>query len=277
MSTSRFTDGNDSANCHACLSTKVTNAGIKILSDCNINEIHLNIFPASATYVVKEPLNAYMNSRKVDDVPNSYLNINVHNRVNQKILNSIETNDNRRRMSFESSTHISLKRCDSLLHISIGKNSKVIKRHKRKSWLFANLWKLTNRKRSPGQRNGFRSPQHSRDSVYRLSDGSLNFVNDELMICLKKKSFGECTSSDNFVLHNDGHQNQQKLIEREMSENLRKRNEEDENGANELDCYMNEIKRREMRWYEDWTSKRLWFSSHVKKGQLSIGANAVRS
>lgn len=277
MSTARYSDGNDSANRHACLSTKVTNAGIKILSDCNINEIHLNIFPPSATYVVKEPLNVYMNSRKVDDVPNSYLNINVHDRVNQKIINAIETNDDRRKMSFESSTHISLKRCDSLLHISIGKNSKVTKRHKRKSWLFANFWKLANRKRTLGTRNGFRSPQLSRDSVHRLSERSLNLVNDELMICINKRSCGECTSSDNFMLHNGGHQNQQKLTERDLSENFLKGNDEDENGANELDCYMNEIKRREMRWYEAWTSHRLWFLSHVKKGQLSREANAVRS
>lgn len=247
-SKSRYVEGNDSANCHACLSTKATNAGIKILSDCNINEIRLNIFPPSATYVVKEPLNAYMNNSKVDDVSNSYLNIDIHDRANQKNINATETSEENRKTSFGSSTHISLKRCDSLLHISIGKNSKVTKRHKRSSWLLANLWKLAHKKRTFGQRRGFRSPQLSRDTIHRLSDRSLNLVNDELMICInKRRSCEECTSSDNLMPNNDGHQIQQKLIERKMSVNFLKGNDEDENGANELECYMNEIKRREMR------------------------------
>lgn len=240
----RFPDVNDSTNCQACLSTKVTNSKINILSDCNINEIHLNIFPPSATYV-KEAKNAYTHNSQADDLPCSYLNIDVHERKNLKTISRADTIDEKRKMSLGEYSHISIKRCDSLLHISIGNSSKITKRHKRNSWLFANLWKFPRKTKSLSQRKGFFSPQLSKNGTYRLSDRSLNVVNDELMISINKRNLGEFRASDNFIPHSDGHQPQ--LIEREVCSNFLKSNDDDEHGANELDCYMNEIKRREMR------------------------------
>lgn len=243
----RFPDVNDSTNCHACLSAKVTNSKINILSDCNINEIHLNIFPPSATYV-KEPKNAYTSthSSQTDEKTCNYLNIDVHENVNLKTINRAESIEERRKMSLGEYSQISIKRCDSLLHISIGNSSKITKRHKRNSWLFANLWKFPRKTKSLSQRKGFFSPQLNKDGIYRLSDRSLNVVNDELMISINKRKFAEYRAADNFMPHNDGLQ-QLQPIEREVCGNFLKSNDDVEHGANELDCYMNEIKRREMR------------------------------
>lgn len=240
----RFPDVNDSTNCHACLSTKV-NSKINILSDCNINEIHLNIFPPSATYV-KETKNSYTHSSQADEIPCSYLNIDVHEKKNLKTISRAESIDERRKMSPGEYSHISIKRCDSLLHISIGNSSKITKRHKRNSWLFANLWKFPRKTKSLNHKKGFFSPlsQLSKSGTYRLSDRSLNVVNEDLMISINKRKLGEHRTSDNFTAYNDGHQPQ--LIEREICGNFLKSNDDVEHGANELDCYMNEIKRREM-------------------------------
>lgn len=242
----RFPDGSDLTNCHACLSSKVTNAKINIMSDCNINEIHLNIFPPSATYV-KDPKNGCTNSSQVDDLPQSYLSIDVHEKTNQKNIKDSEASDGKRKVSLGSFSHISLKRCDSILHISIGNSSKITKRHKRNSWLFANLWKFAHKRKSLSQRKGFFSPQLSNDGIYRLSDRSLNLMNDNLMISINKRNFSDSSPSDNFTLHNDAFHNQNTLHNRDVSGNYRKNSDEVEIGANELDYYMSEIKRREMR------------------------------
>lgn len=241
----RFPDGSDMTNCHACLSSRATNAKINILSDCNINEIHLNIFPPSATYV-KETQNTHKSSQ-VDDTLHSYLNIDVHKKINQKGIREPEGFEGRRKVSLGGFSHISLQRSDSILHISIGNSSKVTKRHKRSSWLFANLWKFANKRKSMSQRKGFFSPQLSKDGIYRLSDRSLNLMNDNLMISINKRSFSECSASDNFMLHNDSLYKQNMLYDRDVSGNFGKSSDDVEIGANELDYYMSEIKRREMR------------------------------
>lgn len=239
----RFCDRNDTTNCHACLTHEVTNSNINILSDCNINEIHLNIFPPSATYVKEaqtKPQCGYTSSQ-VDETPRGgYLNIDVREKVNPKTINAKEPIEGKpRRLSLGHLSHISLKRCDSILHISIGNSSKITKRHKRKTWFLARLWKFPLKKKSPSRRTDFFSPQINNDGIYRLSNGSLNIINDELMISINSRSQNvPCTSSD-------VRGQNLKLIEREdFSESF---TSNDESGANELDCYMNEIKRREMR------------------------------
>lgn len=244
--TQRFSEGNDLTNCHECLSFKATNAKINILSDCNINEIHLNIFPPSATYI-KDPQNPFINKSQVDDSPHSYLSIDVHEKNNQKIVKPVETSERKRKVSFSNLSHISLKRCDSILHISIGNSSKVTKRHSRSSWLFANFWKLAQKRKPLSKRKGFFSPQLTKDGIYRLSDRSLNLMNDDLMISINKRNFTECTSNDNFTLPNDGLHMQNTLYDGDVSDNFRKNSDGVEIGANELDYYMSEIKRREMR------------------------------
>lgn len=242
----RFSDPNEMANCHACLGTKITNSKINIFSDCNINEIHLNIFPPSATYV-KDGKTVPAGGSEVDFPPRSCLNIDVHERRNQKTFTGSEKVEAKRRMSTSSYSHISFKRCDSILHISIGNSSKIIKRHKRQSWLFANLWKFSRKRKSPLRRKCLFGSDLHRGSIYQLNDKSLNLVNDELMITINNQSYPynqACSSSatDNFITHTDCYHKQ---MERELSENLS--NSNDETGANELDCYMNEIKRRERR------------------------------
>jgi hypothetical protein len=243
----RFSDPNEMANCHACLATKITNSKINIFSDCNINEIHLNIFPPTATYV-RDGKAGPANSSVDDILPRSCLNIDVHEKRNQKVVNDSEKVEAKRRMSTSSYSHISFKRCDSILHISIGNSSKIIKRHKRQSWLFANLWKFSHKRKSPLRRRCLFSPELNRDSIYQLNDKSLNLVNDELMITINNQNYSHnqpsssSTTTDNFTTHSECYHKQ---MERELSENFCHSN--DEIGANELDCYMNEIKRRERR------------------------------
>lgn len=212
------------------------------MSDCNINEIHLNIFPPSATYV-KEPQGTFASSTLGDDgaFGKNILNIDVHEKANQTGTSGREFVEAKRRMSTSCFSHISLKRCDSILHISIGNSSKITKRHKRNSWLLSKIWKLSHKKKSPNRPKCFFSPQIHKDGVFRLSNGSLNLVNDELMISINNHhGYNLCTSS-----LRDGLQRQ--LIERDLPSDYSKSNDEIENGANELDCYMNEIKRRELR------------------------------
>lgn len=256
-STLRFPEGSDKTNCQACLSSKVTNSEINILSDCNINEIHLNIFPPSAAYV-KDPQSAQINKRQVNETPQNYLNIDVHDKPNLRTINDKDPYEVRRKTSLGYFSHISLKRCDSILHISIGNSSKITKRHKRKSWILAKLWKLSHKKKSASKRQSFLSPQLNKDDIFRLSDRSLNIVNDELMITINNRVHNvnnTCSSSDNFNSYSDAQQRQLKVIDRDFAENFIADNVDmDNDGANELDCYMNEIKRREMRWYETWTS-----------------------
>lgn len=243
----RFPDGNETTNCHACLSTAVTNSKINIMSDCNINEIHLNIFPPSATYV-KEPQGAYLNNNQGEEKAfgKSFLNIDVHEKTNKRSINGKETVEAKRRMSSGCFSHISLNRCDSILHISIGNSSKITKRHKRNSWLLSKIWKLAHKGKSPNQPKCFFSPQIYKDGTFRLSNGSLNLVNDELMISINNHHGYNLSTS----ILRDGQQRQ--LNNRDLPGDFLKSNDEIENGANELDCYMNEIKQREMRWYEAW-------------------------
>lgn len=73
-------------------------------------------------------------------------------------------------------------------------------------------------------------------------------MNDELRISINKRNYGDpSTSGDKFTLHNEGNGRHLRLIERDLSGNFPHSYDELENGANELDYYMNEIKRREMR------------------------------
>lgn len=239
-SVARFSDGKDTKSCQACLSTKAINSKINIVSDCNINEIHLNIFPPSATYVKEQPNSS---SSQLDDSSHSYLNIDVHKNLNQKPINGTEHYEGKRKVSLGNFSHISVKRCDSLLHISIGNSSKITKRHKKHSWLIAKLWKFSRK----SERKCFFSPQLDKDGIYKLSNRSINIGNDELTISIHKRSYGEpCTSTD-YLSHNDVCHKQLRLIESDLSQSFLDSSDEIEHGANELDCYMNEIKRREMR------------------------------
>jgi hypothetical protein len=245
----RYSDGNDSTNCHACLSTRVSSSKINIFSDCNINEIHLNIFPPTAKYV-KETKSVYINNSLPEEtIPNSFLSINVHERKNQKVINGLEKGEGKRKTSLNNFSHISFKRCDSILHISIGNSSKISKRHKRHSWHLANLWKFSHKRKSSSQSKCFFSPKLNKDGIHRLSDRSLNLFNDELMITVNKQNYGDAdglpSTSSVTTAHNDCYHRFTK--ERDLSESLLNGSDGLEIGANELDYYMSEIKQREMR------------------------------
>ncbi|CRK94985.1 CLUMA_CG008473, isoform A, partial [Clunio marinus] len=77
-SNARFSESIESTNCHTYLTTKITNSEINISSECNINEIHLNIFPPSATYI-KEPPNIFgcQSDEKSLDRSQNYVNIDI--------------------------------------------------------------------------------------------------------------------------------------------------------------------------------------------------------
>jgi hypothetical protein len=243
----RFSDGNDTTNCHACLSTKATNPGINILSDCNINEIHLNIFPPSATYV-RDPSSVYLSSQ-VEGTPRSFLNIDIHEKAAQKIIGVTESTEERRKVSLGYFSHISLRRCDdSILNISIGNSSKITKRHKRSSWMLGRLWKFSPKRKSPKHKHSrwAFSPQLNKDDIYRLSSGSLNFLNDELLISINKRNYVDNHrrfSIERNKLDDDTSARQTNQIGRDFPVEYLRNHVED--GANELDCYMDEIKRRE--------------------------------
>lgn len=234
LSSPRNSDVGDKSNCHACLSAKVTSSEINILSGYNINEIRLNIFPPSAKYV-KDPSTCTTNNQ-ADKISQSHLNIDVYEKMNEKV-----TTESKRKVSLGYLSHISLKRCDSILHISIGNSSKITKRHKKNSWLFAKWWKLSNKRKSPSNRKYFFSPQLNKDGIFRLSGGSLNLINDELMISINSQNHGDLKGSASSAT--DGHRSQLNHISSDYNDTLQPSSD----GANELDYYMNEIKRREMR------------------------------
>jgi hypothetical protein len=245
----RLSDGNDTTNCHACLSNKATTPEINILSDCNINEIHLNIFPPSATYI-KNPSSAY----QVETTPRSFLNIDIHEKSNPKFIGVTESREEKRKLSFGYFSHISLRRSDdSILNISIGNSSKITKRHKKNSWIFGRLWRFSHKRKSPTHKNTrwfFGSPLN-KDDIHRLSSGSINFLNDELLISINRKFYGDIRrpSCDSKNLSNGFSLRQAELIRRNFPNESSQSNIED--GANELDCYMNEIKRRENEMFID--------------------------
>lgn len=223
------------------------------MSDCNINEIHLKIFPPSATYV-KDPSSAYLNSQ-AESNPRSFLNIDVHE-MNQKVINGEEAVESKQKVSFGYFPNISLRRSDdSILHISIGNSSKITKRHKKNSWLVAKLWRFSHKGKSQRRKKSkwFFSPKLNKDDVYRLSSGSLNLMNDEMLISINKQNYSDYRrpSCDTTKHHNEIENKQLKLIGRDLPDVFPKSNGGDcENGANELDCYMNEIKRRERKCFE---------------------------
>lgn len=238
-STLRFFEGNDAKNCHSCLTAKVNRSNINIFSGSNINEIHLNIFPPSVTYV-KETIHACAGTSQAEEKVGC-LNIDVREKLNQKsISEATEPAEAKRKVSQGYVSQVSVKRCDSILHISIGNSSKITKRHKRNPWMFANVWKLLRRKKSLAQRKCSFGSQFSGENVHRLSSRSLNVLNDDLIISINKRNYGDIHPFHGSMSRDDYSKPNSTSGDFVESGEI-------ENGANELDCYMNEIKRREMR------------------------------
>lgn len=271
--------------CNACLSTKIAGPEISVYPDCFISEIQLNIFPPSVTYTASKAATTSSSTSSSSSQPpqgkNQSHKFSTSNHSNSKDNNtmtaaatmattslsghylSIDVHENNKLQSFmpndvscepdgrESSSgggvekpvgifsHISFKRSDSILHISIGNSSKIVKRNKRKrKWFFAKLCKFSRKtKRNESNREMYVSPQacNSHDNnkgVYHLNNTQgLNIANDSLIITINSKSHGANATADN-----DTHVNSFRILEGDLV-----------CGANELDFYMNEIKKRENR------------------------------
>lgn len=237
-------------NCNTCLSTKITGSEINLFPDYYINEIQLNIFPPSALYTARVAASSNIQGKNrtnnqcegggvVSPLRTvNCLSIDVHENKLHTLLNDVcgETKDNDDAVG--NFSHISFKKRDSILHISIGNSSKIMKRsiHK-KRWFFAKFYKMS-RKSKKEKNHMFLCSQfgsrdgniNDNDSTYHLNHTeSLNIVNDNLVITINKKT------------HENNHENpidnnQLRIFERDL-----------DYGANELDFYMNEIKKRENR------------------------------
>lgn len=139
-------------------------------------------------------------------------------------------------------SHIAFKRSDSILHISIGNSSKVMKRRKKHRWIFTKLYKLSKKKSSSGSnsseakksssRDSFSSPETTKDGkIFHLNNMSgLNMINDNIVISINRKA--RSTKHNNEICQNQF----RSILTGDMVHG----------GANELDLYMNELKMREM-------------------------------
>lgn len=242
---------NDIANCHACSSTKITNSKINIVPDCNINEIHLNIFPQSTTHVKEASTNGCKISQQ-DVEPQAYLNIDIHSNRNPKHFNG--TKHKRKSSMTGNFSQISFKRSDSILHISIGNSSKIAKRSKRKLGFLSRIWNFSQKRNSFILTVSKSDADINNDSTYNINEGGLNVVNKDLMIQVNKMNH-----VDNFLSKSDlikgttkcsqrGHLSELHVMERNLMKNFLKCDTDVmENGDNELDYYMKEIKMREQR------------------------------
>ena len=236
-------------NCNTCLSTKIIGSEINLFPDYYINEIQLNIFPPSASYTARTATTIQGKNRTNNQCEGgggggsvsplrtvNCLSIDVHENKLHTLLNDVcgETKDD----AVGNFSHISFKKRDSILHISIGHSSKIMKRSKHKRrWFFAKFYKTSRKSKKEKNQMFLNSKFGSRDgninennSTYHLNHTeSLNIVNDNLVITINKKSH-----ENNHANHIDN--NQLRIFERDL-----------DYGANELDFYMNEIKKRENR------------------------------
>lgn len=235
----------------SCLSAEISKSKIELATDGSLNGIRLNIYPPRATNSLNSDGIRICNN---DGSPSrKYLEIDVHEMINDDVV-SFEGNHSRRKSTGHLS-FISLKKCDSLLHITIGNSSKIAKRRKRVSWLFARIWKFSRKENSISNR---RERKLSYDShllnkhhacLTFESNGKVNLMNDELMLSIHNKSSSSTSSEMNSTNSNAESRNDDNLKSQMMARKFLETLtiDEIENGANELDLYMKEIKFREMK------------------------------
>lgn len=225
------------------VSAEITDNEIRVISDSSMSEIHLNIFSPKANddEVECHDENSLRQS----------LSLNVHE-MNGKTRKSSFIEGNGRKLSnVDNFTFVSFRKSDSLLHITIGKSTKITKRRKRISWLFARLFKFS-RRRSNHRNHKFLRESHAVclqkqfngivDS--HLNEGKLKYTNDEMTVTI-----AVCGDSNKSSFEIEDENLKTQSVARKLLESL-KIDEDDieiENGANELDLYMSEVRRREMR------------------------------
>jgi hypothetical protein len=168
--------------------------------------------------------------------------VNVRdNKLRMTLSDICEEASDDKRLSSEVDEYsvISLKKSDSILHISIGNSSKIMKRNKRKRrWLFYKLYKLSRHKKV-ARRNSeliFNPHRKDNDVVHINNDDvvdGVNIINDNIVIKINNNRYNVCNGTSSEI---DMRRNRQlKNLETDL-----------DYGANELDFYMNELKKREI-------------------------------
>lgn len=255
LASSRFCNDNNidlSKNYHSpLLSTKITGSEISVFPDCYIEKIQLNIFPQTASYSVKSTMPSmaqskckYNNNNYIDNSQSeNFLSIDVHEKYKPPSVLSEACCENNEK-PIGNFSHISFKRSDSILHISIGNSSKIVKRNKRKRRWFLNKLCTLSRRSKKENNQIFFSPQYEckegkegsvsgdkGNGIYHLNGNmdAFNVVNDTMIITINKKN-GLADSK----VDNDAHHDTNQLFGRDL-----------DYGANELDFYMNEVRKRE--------------------------------
>lgn len=231
----------------ACLSKVVSGSEINIYSDECVQEIQLKIFPPSAAYAAAHP---HCHARckycgnaagEVGVEKANCLSIDViqEGTNSSKSGSSLGSNGGGSSAGVNESepmspakslqaqfSHIAFRRTSSILHISIGNSSKIMKRRRRKrQWIFSRLFRSKKECCSPDGK-----------SLHLSSLSALNVINDNMIISINKKNRLATTAASAYQQNNELYQNQLRSI---LDGDL-------EYGANELDFYMNEIKSREM-------------------------------
>jgi hypothetical protein len=222
----------------SCLSAEISKTKIQVSTDGNLNGICLNIFPLEAT---RNSDGIRICNNDVSPLQ-KYLEINVHEKISDDVM-TLE--NNRRRMSSGHFSFIKLKKCDSLLHITIGNSSKIAKRRKRVSWLFSRIMSFPKRNAKNRERKfSYDTHLNKHGCLTFESNGKMNLMNDELLLSIHNKS----SSSTSFEMAKSNSENDDSIKSQMGRKFLKSLSiDEIENGANELDLYMNEIKCREMK------------------------------
>ena len=219
-------------NDDACLSKVVSESGrVNIYPNENVQEIQLNIFPPSASYTTAtrcqnyaESMSRCANHNECSEESANCLSIDV--RQESDSSEGRESSDCQGKLLQGPFSHIVFKRSNSILHISIGNSSKITKRKKKmRKWIFTKIF--SNRKESE-MLDGKNLPLSNMNAV--------RVINDGLIICINKKN-RLSTPVNSCQQNNEIYQNQLRSFL------------DLENGANELDLYMKEIKMREMGWF----------------------------
>lgn len=244
----------------SCVSAEITNNEIRLITtDKSLNGIHLNIFPPTENS--SENANSSAAEREQCSDGNSErqrsLSLDIHEKLFVKSRARSYAGD-RRLSNAANFTFVSFQRSDSLLHITIGKSSKITKRRKRISWLFARLLSFSRRRERSNHHHHrnqkFLHESHASVSIQQRlygidgssnsNDGRLKFTNDEMTVAI---SLRDESNKSSFEVEEENSKTQsdaRKLLE---SLTVGREDVDIENGANELDLYMNEVRRREMR------------------------------
>lgn len=239
-------------NPHSCLTSNLTNSKVNLSSQCTINEIHLNIFPPTgATYCKASKDNVLCEN--IEEKSSQFLNVNIQQNKNvyrRKSDGESKDVENQQKL-LPSNVNVSFQRCDSILHISIGNSSKVMKRNKNKFRFLSKLRIFSRKRRAKRQCQMFFTSQIANDNTYHIDDDSLNIINDDLMITINKGSqISEMAMKSTLIQSSDSsvssagkeHKSTQSC---DVNSNKNSLHYNFDKMDNELDDYMREIKRRE--------------------------------